>query len=75
MQLLLLSHVLWIVRRSDWTTYVCAPVMAEIEVGLVAEENARPLVRCPVQILVGKGETTLQVEFRQLMLCLLHSAE
>ena len=49
--------------------------MAEIEVGLVAEEDARPPVLCPVQILVGEGEAALQVEFGQIMLRLLHAPE
>ncbi len=75
MQLLFLPQVLRIVRFANRTTYVRATVVAEIEVCLVAEEDARPLVRCPVQLLVGEGETSLQVEFGQLMLRLLHTPE
>jgi hypothetical protein len=48
-------------------------MVAEIEVDLNAEGDARPLILRAVQVLVGEGETALDVEFGQLVLCLLNS--
>ena len=74
-ELRLSMHVLRSARCTNGTLHVDAAGMPQVEVRLVAEEDMRPFVLCPVQILVGECETPLQVEIGKSMLCVLNATE
>ena len=70
-----LESVLGIQPHADRALHVCAIVVPEVEVSLVTEHDARPVVLRPATVALSEGDAAAKSRIRVRVLFLLYSAE